>query len=97
MLIRLIIFVMLCYFFTWLLKRVLHKTRLGRAGSPRAGGFGGGTGRVDEMVQDPVCGVYLPKREAVTRRGPHGETYYFCSRECREKFDRNSASAAPPP
>lgn len=39
----------------------------------------------DEMVQDPHCGSYFPRREAVMlRRG--GENLAFCSRECREAY-----------
>lgn len=40
----------------------------------------------DEMVQDPVCGTYVPKRMAllVTRPG-EGQTF-FCSPACREKY-----------
>jgi len=48
--------------------------------------FGNSRGRmVDEMVQDPVCKLYVPKRDAVTAVHS-GTTYYFCSKECREKF-----------
>jgi uncharacterized protein len=40
---------------------------------------------VEEMVQDPVCGTWVPMTQAqVLSRG--GETLYFCSAECREKF-----------
>lgn len=39
----------------------------------------------DELVKDPVCGVYLPKSQAkplfLTDK-----TFYFCSEECRQKF-----------
>ena len=49
----------------------------------------------DEMVQDPVCNVYLPKRQAVVLKSADGINYYFCSSQCREKFvkeakERNS-------
>jgi uncharacterized protein len=40
---------------------------------------------VEEMVQDPVCGTWVPFSQAVTLAGK-GETLYFCSGECREKF-----------
>ncbi len=40
----------------------------------------------DEMVQDPVCKVYLPKRQALILNRPNGENEYFCSTQCREKF-----------
>ena len=43
------------------------------------------TGQVEEMVQDPVCGTWIPVSQALTaNRG--GETFYFCSSECRDKF-----------
>lgn len=43
----------------------------------------------DELVQDPVCGVYFPKRDALSLSW-RGKTYYFCSKECRQKFiDQN--------
>ncbi|TFG76801.1 MAG: YHS domain-containing protein [Chrysiogenales bacterium] len=40
---------------------------------------------IEEMVQDPVCGTYVPAGQALplTREK---ETFYFCSDECREKF-----------
>ncbi len=40
----------------------------------------------DEMVQDPVCKVYLPKRQALTLNGQKGGNHYFCSTQCRDKF-----------
>lgn len=40
---------------------------------------------IDEMVQDPVCKVYLPKREAVGLNRSEN-TLFFCSRDCLEKF-----------
>lgn len=39
----------------------------------------------DELVQDPVCGVYCPKRDALSLNR-QGKTYYFCSDKCRQKF-----------
>jgi uncharacterized protein len=40
---------------------------------------------IDEMVKDPVCGIYVPKREALTA-SHGGETIYFCSPKCRERY-----------
>lgn len=39
----------------------------------------------DEMVKDPCCGVYIPKKEAIEKK-IKGQKYYFCSKECMEKF-----------
>jgi len=44
-----------------------------------------GNQAIDEMVRDPVCGVYVPKREALTASSG-GETIYFCSPQCRERY-----------
>jgi YHS domain-containing protein len=43
--------------------------------------------QISEMVQDPVCKVYVPKKEALSLE--HGGTrHYFCSRSCLEKFQK---------
>ena len=39
----------------------------------------------DEAVQDPVCGRYVPKDDAVVGK-LEGERIYFCSADCREKY-----------
>ena len=39
----------------------------------------------DVLVQDPVCKIYVPKGQAL-RGKKDGETYYFCSEECRKRF-----------
>ena len=40
---------------------------------------------IDEMVKDPVCEVYIPKRNALAATFS-GEEHFFCSRECMLKF-----------
>ena len=47
------------------------------------------TGAIDEMVQDPFCGTYIPLREA-RRRVIQGKEHFFCSRECEEKFEKQA-------
>ncbi|MDD8025723.1 MAG: hypothetical protein PHI34_04360 [Acidobacteriota bacterium] len=37
------------------------------------------------MVKDEVCGIYLPKENAL-RETIGGQEHFFCSRECRSKF-----------
>jgi len=39
----------------------------------------------DVLVEDPVCKVCVPKKQAVTLE-KDGKVLYFCSPECREKF-----------
>ena len=39
----------------------------------------------DEMIKDPVCDMYFPKKDGV-RLKSDGKDYYFCSSDCRDKF-----------
>ena len=54
-------------------------------------GMRGDRGRIrdrplrDELVKDPVCETYVPRRSAVARR-VGSVTYYFCSATCAAKF-----------
>ena len=41
---------------------------------------------VDEMVQDPVCKTYIPRREAF-KKSYGGKEILFCSKECADKFE----------
>jgi len=47
------------------------------------------TGKGD-MVQDPVCKTYVPRGSAVTAT-VGGQTYLFCSSNCAEAFQKQSA------
>jgi YHS domain-containing protein len=40
---------------------------------------------IAEMKRDPVCGTYLPEGEAI-KFITAAETHYFCSDECKAKF-----------
>jgi YHS domain-containing protein len=42
-----------------------------------------------QMVQDPVCGVFVP-RESAIEQTIDGTTSYFCSRECATAFEKRS-------
>lgn len=41
----------------------------------------------NQMVQDPVCRVYIPRGSAVAE-SIGGQTYYFCSRDCAQTFQK---------
>lgn len=45
------------------------------------------------MVEDPVCGTYLPEEDAIKAR-IQGSDYYFCSKTCLERF-KDSDNAPP--
>ena len=38
------------------------------------------------MVQDPHCGTYVPRSEAVVKN-IGGRKRYFCSKECRDAYE----------
>ncbi len=48
--------------------------------------MGGAVEQVDDvMVKDPVCEVYFPRRNGF-RFKMGGQDFYFCSKECRDKY-----------
>ncbi len=51
----------------------------------KPGTFHAQDGQVEEMVQDPVCGTWIPAGQALAL-SREKKTLYFCSSECREKF-----------
>jgi YHS domain-containing protein len=42
-----------------------------------------------ELAKDEICGVYIPKERAETIKAK-GKLYYFCGKECQEKFLKGS-------
>ena len=42
---------------------------------------------VATLVRDPVCGMTFPPETAKATSQHHGETIYFCSPGCKQKFD----------
>jgi YHS domain-containing protein len=44
---------------------------------------------IDEMVQDPFCKTYIPRRDAV-KKIIKGQELYFCSQECADKFEKSN-------
>jgi len=41
------------------------------------------------MVKDPVCGMEIEAKDAFASRESMGQTFYFCSQACVDKFDAN--------
>lgn len=37
---------------------------------------------------DPVCGMQVEEQSATGKSEHKGETYYFCSAGCKERFDQ---------
>jgi Cu+-exporting ATPase len=38
---------------------------------------------------DPVCNMQVDEKNAAGRSEYQGQTYYFCSENCKERFDQN--------
>jgi len=47
------------------------------------------SGQIDEMVQDPFCKTYVPRRTA-HRRVIGGKECFFCSEACAERFEKET-------
>ncbi len=43
-------------------------------------------------VKDPVCGMQIEDKEAAATSTYKGTTYYFCSKPCKEDFDKDPES-----
>ena len=48
---------------------------------------------ITEMIKDEVCGVYLPKKEAL-KVEIEDKVYYFCSEECKDAFLKGCSERA---
>jgi YHS domain-containing protein len=42
----------------------------------------------DRETKDPVCGMSVNPEKAAAASVLNGNTYYFCSRSCRDKFEK---------
>ena len=40
------------------------------------------------MQTDPVCGMQVDEQKATAKSQFQGTNYYFCSDECKRKFDQ---------
>ena len=59
----------------------LFNTSSGQPGSPPAASTPTG----GELKKDPVCGTFISTATAF-QKAAGGQTYYFCSTACRDKF-----------
>ncbi len=41
------------------------------------------------MTKDPVCGMDVNEKQAKAKADYQGQTYYFCSDGCKQKFQAN--------
>jgi YHS domain-containing protein len=43
------------------------------------------------MEKDVVCGMQVDPAKAAASSQYQGKTYYFCTKDCKNKFDANPA------
>ncbi len=41
------------------------------------------------MARDPVCGMDVDEKKAAAQSEHEGLTHFFCSRGCKEAFDKD--------
>ncbi len=62
------------------------KNWIGAGGQPREHVSSSPRGEIDDvMIQDPVCGVYFSRENAI-RVQVDGQEQYFCSQECKDQY-----------
>jgi YHS domain-containing protein len=44
----------------------------------------------DTLIQDPVCGTFIPRKEAL-KVVKDGKEYFFCSEGCLKRFRRGGS------
>jgi Cu+-exporting ATPase len=44
--------------------------------------------------RDPVCGMDVNPQDAAAKSQHQGQTYYFCSYSCKQKFEQNPTQYA---
>ena len=79
--VRILIFILLitvAYVAFKALQRIVFSMKSKRG--PGTRGVEGG-----EMVQDPACGIYIPKTKAIEGH-VKGGIHFFCSLQCLEKY-----------
>lgn len=74
---RLIFFVLLILLLYFLLHYLIRDMPSRKKTSKNAG--------PDELVQDPNCQTYIPKRSALKRK-IGGQVFYFCRKECFNNY-----------
>ncbi len=75
---KIILYAFLAYIIYWLYRffKAVNKGSKSPRVSKRSSGI---------MVKDEMCNTYLPKEDAL-KANYAGKVYYFCSKECRQKF-----------
>jgi uncharacterized protein len=78
---RFLVIIAILYLAYLALKVWIRRNVIGPTSAPR-----GPAEQIDDlMVQDPVCGIYFPRKSGVPLN-IDGKTLLFCGEECKEKY-----------
>lgn len=80
---RLIIFAILSFLLYYLIKGIFRSRKKIDERETR--------GVIDEMVRDPFCKIYVPKKDSI-KHVIGGKEHFFCSRECAHKYESEHRS-----
>ena len=72
--IRLIIYFAIIYFAINLIKALISPKKSNKSKNS-----------VEDMVEDPYCGTFIPKSSALEKKSG-GKKLYFCSKECWQQY-----------
>lgn len=73
--------------FLYVIYRLLTGGRKRKAGSS-SGGQSAGAGETaahDQLVEDPICHIYIPKKQAIVLQDKD-TVVFFCSEQCRKIY-----------
>lgn len=79
--IRIILWLIVGSLFYWMMSKI------GSGSRRNSGSAGKGSYPIGQMVEDPVCGMFIDPKTSIKSRFK-GKSFYFCSSECKEKFDK---------
>ncbi len=88
--IKIALFFILGYVFIKLLRGLFATMGAGGRQEAEKPSFKDGPREINEMVQDPVCKVYVPKKEAL-HLDQAGKSHYFCCRACMDRFQKHDS------
>jgi len=66
-----------------LFKKIRQFFHPGASGSPETR-----SNEPEVLVQDPICGTFIPRKEALKIR-QDGQDFFFCSEGCLQRFRRS--------
>ncbi|PKN52172.1 MAG: hypothetical protein CVU55_07750 [Deltaproteobacteria bacterium HGW-Deltaproteobacteria-13] len=87
---KVIIFIILIY----LLYKIIKTVRQLKPSGNKYDQFQSSSSSGEDLVEDPVCHTYVPLSQAY-KKEISGKNYYFCSRQCGEKYQLEKNNQTP--